>query len=338
MSSENQPEINKSENEEPNPDPNYTPQYPGYNYPRPSSVQPPSNYPYPPSSGPVPTPPAYPGYNPASAAPPYSGEYKATAQVESVQPQNRLTPLPLPTHRVVVTYAILALIVVMYLASVIVDGSSQGFSFTSQISGEALVQLGALYSPFIREQGEWWRLITVMFLHANLLHIGLNGFNLYVLGKQLEALFGPLRYTAIYFLGGLTGSILSFGLHSGNFLAVGASGAIFGLLGAMIGYFLRQRNQFGQFGRRYLQSLLTTAGLNFALLLLIPGVDNIAHFGGLIGGLVVGYLSSPLYNFSQTPDGRLQISQRDQTSYGWIIYSLVWLVIISLAFFFFLSR
>jgi membrane associated rhomboid family serine protease len=140
----------------------------------------------------------------------------------------------------------------------------------------------------------------------------------------------------IFFLSGITGSIASYGLHE-QVLGVGASGAIFGLLGATIGYFLRQREKFGVFGQSYLRSLLGTAALNFALLLLIPGIDNLAHGGGLVGGFVLGYLCSPLYEFSQRPDGRLNITQRDSNSSLWIFFALAWLAIIAAVFFFFLN-
>jgi rhomboid protease GluP len=349
----------------------YSPsQYPGYGYPRPSSVQPPAtgNYPYPlpPETGSTPQNPYTSNYpypqstesTPSSSSYPYGSSQPSAANENAFQSPHawledmrqqgyappaqtpeeraRVTPLPLPTHPVMATYVLLGLIIAMYLISLVVDGRGAGLSFGDQFRAQTLLNLGALYSESVRA-GEWWRLITVMFLHANLLHIFLNGFNLYALGKQLEALFGPVRYTAIFFISGLTGSVASFGLHDEIF-AVGASGAIFGLVGALIGYFVRQRNQFGFFGRYYLRSLLTTVGINFVILFFIPGVDNIAHLGGLVGGLVLGYLTSPLYDFSQLPGGRLKITQRDKGSTTWLLFALGWLVVVVAAFMFFLNR
>lgn len=328
-----------------------------YSYPRPSSVQPPSNYPYslPPED--EATPPPYPGgYNPSPYAggynpPPYPGGYSSDKSYQSprafiesggtrpeLQPQYQEeqaqpAPLPLPLHRVVATYVLLGLMIAMYVLSVVADGSSRGIGLSGQFSSQTLINLGALYTPLV-VQGEWWRLITVMFLHANLIHIFLNGLNMYILGKQLEALFGPVRYTAIFFISGFTGSVVSFGLHD-VVLGVGASGAIFGLLGATIGYFLRQRENFGLMGQRYLRSLLGTAALNFAILILIPGIDNFAHAGGLVGGLVLGYLCTPLYKFAQTQDGRLRITQEDKLI--WLFFALGWLALAIAAFLYFLN-
>ncbi|MEI6046170.1 MAG: rhomboid family intramembrane serine protease [Chloroflexota bacterium] len=313
---------NKEANQE------YSPLYPGY--PRPSSVQPPSNYPYPTSN---PNPGDYTNPPPSFQEPPPRAWLEAQQRERTPEVPPQEAPLPLPLHTVMVTYALLAMIAIMYVVSIVADGG--GISFSHQFSSETLVKLGALYSPLVTG-GEWWRLVTVMFLHANAIHILLNGLNFYILGKQLEALFGPARYTMIFFLSGLTGSIASYGLHD-QVLAVGASGAIFGLLGATIGYFLRQRDKFGVFGRSYLKNLLATAALNFVLLLLIPGVDNLAHGGGLVGGLVLGYLCSPLYDFSQTPNRRLRITQRDNNNLLWLGFALAWLALIVVAFFFFLN-
>lgn len=357
-------------------DPEFHSQYPGSGYPRPSSVQPPSsgsNYPYPlpPESGasnyPYSSPPESNPQRPPSGysqPPNYGGEPaqsprewletmrrqpQYTEQVAAEDAEPALAPLPLPLHPVLATYALLGVMILMFVVSIVVDKSTRGLSFSNQFSSNTLIDLGALYSPLVR-QGEWWRLLTVMFLHANAIHILLNGFNMYILGKQLEALYGPLRYTAIFFISGFTGSVVSFALHNDilgytrsgeavyGVLGVGASGAIFGLLGAMIGYFLRQRHQFGVFGQRYLRSLLTTAGLNLAILFLIPGIDNFAHLGGLIGGIVLGYLISPLYLFSQSPDGRLRISQRDTNNYTWVFFSLGWLLVAIVAFIYSLNR
>ncbi len=330
---------------------------PGTGYPRPSSAQPASGYPYS-SPGQPPAPNNYPYGSPGNGAnnypygngqppayphgnnqPPNPSSYQPIQLPENAAPaqnQAQLSPLPLPLHRVLATYAILAMIIAMFVVTVVVDGASQGLSLVGQFSGATLVKLGALYTPLIQD-GEWWRLITVMFLHANLIHIFLNGLNLYVLGKQLEALLGPARYIAIFFVSGIGGSIVSFGLHDRPVLGVGASGAIFGLLGAMIGYFLRQRNQFGALGRHYLRSLLSTVALNFVILLLIPGVDNFAHFGGLATGFVLGFLVSPIYNFSQTQEGQLKITQRDSGSLSWLAYVVPVLVVLFGLFMFFLN-
>lgn len=171
------------------------------------------------------------------------------------------------------------LLVAALLSSV---GSGQLFLSVFQLGPAALNQLGALNSVAIVE-GQWWRLLTVMVLHAGLIHFALNSFALYVYGPTLERLLGSGRFLALYVVAGFVGSAASFTVGR-TALGVGASGAIFGLLGALIAYAWRRRDRGGM---AQLQGLLLIVGINLFLAVSIPNIDNAAHIGGLLGGFAV---------------------------------------------------
>lgn len=140
-------------------------------------------------------------------------------------------------------------------------------------------------------EGQAWRLVSSVFLHSGFLHLALNMLSLYFLGSFVEASFGRGRFLALYLLSGLSGGIAY--LYFGGFVspAVGASGAIFGLLGGVLGYAVRR----GTFSWQnpVIRQLLILLAINLYLGLSIPNVSNTAHMGGLAGGLVFGFLVAP---------------------------------------------
>jgi membrane associated rhomboid family serine protease len=148
--------------------------------------------------------------------------------------------------------------------------------------GGTVYQHGALYGPLVAD-GEWWRIVTAGFLHAGILHIAFNMYFLYFLGTILEPMIGKLRFGLIYavsLVGGSFGALLL----SPNTPVVGASGAVFGLMGAAI---LAMRAR----GIDPMQSGLgVTLALNLGITFLIPGIAIGGHIGGLIAGGIVGYL------------------------------------------------
>lgn len=157
-----------------------------------------------------------------------------------------------------------------------------------------LIQFGANHSPDILA-GEYWRLFTANFLHIGVVHLLFNSYALYVLGPEMEALYGSRRFVAIYLLSGLSGSIVSFGLHTGVTLSAGASTALFGIVGAMTAFFARNRKHFGARGMRRLNNYIIIAGLNLVLGLSVRGIDTLGHIGGFGGGLMLGWLLCPSY-------------------------------------------
>ena len=158
---------------------------------------------------------------------------------------------------------------------------------------DVLLRFGAMYGPFIAN-GEYWRLFTAMFLHVGLTHLAVNSFALFIFGVQVERLFGHYRFAAIYMLAGLSGSVASFAFNSIG-IAAGASGAIFGVLGALVAFFVVRRNMMGEIGRQTLTGLLVLVAINLFFGLATPGIDNFAHMGGFIAGFGLGIAFAPQY-------------------------------------------
>ena len=134
------------------------------------------------------------------------------------------------------------------------------------------------------QNGEYYRLITSMFVHANILHLLSNMYALYVVGPIIEKYYGKGKYLLIYLGSGIIGSLFSVVLT--NYASVGASGAIFGLFGALLYFGYKYRATLDGFLR---SSIIPTLLLNLLLGFMIPGIDISAHLGGLIGGLLLSY-------------------------------------------------
>ncbi|HEX4965606.1 MAG TPA: rhomboid family intramembrane serine protease [Thermoanaerobaculia bacterium] len=152
--------------------------------------------------------------------------------------------------------------------------------------GDAVTALGANYGPAVRE-GEYWRLVTSMFLHGGWLHLVLNAWALYQLAGLFEILLGSSRLLLVYFLSGIAGSVAS--VLWTNQPSVGASGAIFGVLGALIAFLARRRERLTPQARSLLMQLLFWAGLNVVLGISDKMIDNAAHLGGCAVGLAIGF-------------------------------------------------
>jgi rhomboid protease GluP len=157
-------------------------------------------------------------------------------------------------------------------------------------SESAILSVGALSRELVLE-GEVWRLFSAMFLHGSLEHLFGNAVGLFILGIAAEHAYGRLETAGIYVIAGLAGSVLSVLVNPGP--SVGASGAIFGLLGAMIVFFLQYHDRFHLRDRRIGNVLILWAGYSVVTAFFIPFIDNAAHVGGLIGGAFAGYWLSP---------------------------------------------
>ena len=185
----------------------------------------------------------------------------------------------------VVTATLVALNVVVYLYSTVAGGGTVGGtpSFSFQLDWSLLGRGMTAAGPIGVAEGEWYRLVTGGFLHANLLHIGFNMFALWILGRQLEPVIGKWAFTALYFASLLAGS-LGVMLSDPGQLTLGASGAVFGLFGyALVLQWARGINPMDTgLGGIILINLLFT----FA----VPGISVGGHIGGLIGGAVAGLL------------------------------------------------
>ena len=207
------------------------------------------------------------------------------------EPETRSSPYTVPPAAVRMrvpqanpfwTYVILAINGAAFLATLVL-----GESF--------MLGLGAKVNAAIVD-GQFWRLFTPMFLHLGLLHIGFNSYALYIFGPQVERPYGALRFLLIYILSGISGTAFSF-LFSPN-ASVGASGAIFGLIGVMGAYLYRYRDRLAM-GRSRLMNLVTVAAYNLIYGFIVPSVDNWGHIGGLVAGIALGWLLAPRYEVVQ---------------------------------------
>jgi len=216
---------------------------------------------------------------------------------ETIPQQSR--GVRLPFSRPIVTYVLLGAIILVFIADIVFQ----------QLTGSPVVAyLGAQVNSWVGA-GEYWRLLASVFLHAGLTHLAFNGWALYSLGRDIESFYAPLWFTAIYFISGLAGSIAWYVLGSDS-PSVGASGAIFGLIGAEVAYFVRNRQLFGAFGRQRLGNLAVLIGINLVFGFTVPNINNYAHIGGLIAGFLLGLALAPGYTvewslYGSAPTGTL---------------------------------
>jgi rhomboid protease GluP len=197
----------------------------------------------------------------------------------------------LPFSRIPVTFGLITVCVLVYLL-IALQGAREGVPLSVglvQQPGDVL-NLGALVPALVAE-GEWWRLVTSAFLHSGFVHLGMNMLSLYFLGSFAEISFGRSRFLSLYFISGIGGGLAYLYFGPFNAPAVGASGAIFGLLGGVFGFAIRR----GTFSTRnpVISQLLVLTAINLFLGATIPNVSNTAHIGGLIGGIVFGWLMAP---------------------------------------------
>jgi len=182
------------------------------------------------------------------------------------------------TSNLIATKVIIGLNVAAYFLMVSVGGSASA-------SG-SVYEEGALYGPFVAN-GEWWRLITGGFLHANLMHLGLNMFLLWLLSKELEPTLGTVRYVTLYLVS-LLGSSLAVMMFAFESPTLGASGAVYGLMGALVALQLRAKQNPWNTG---LGGLIV---LNLAVSFVVPGISWQGHIGGLLAGAAAGAILQPL--------------------------------------------
>jgi len=193
------------------------------------------------------------------------------------------------------TFVLISLNILFYLYTSVAGGNFLNTNFNM------IVTYGQVNFEVL--QGAYWQLLTSMFVHANIAHIAGNVLFLLIFGLRSEEMFSLPEYLAIYFLGGLTGNLLSLLLLQPDIPSVGASGAIFALFGAATIYARRSLSQ----------SIIGALIYAFFLLFLSsgPGVNNFAHIGGLVAGLVIGYIVA----IRRKPETRYTIRYSYSTSF-----------------------
>ncbi|KRM13210.1 rhomboid family intramembrane serine protease [Paucilactobacillus suebicus] len=175
------------------------------------------------------------------------------------------------------TQAIVLIQVIVFILMTVAGGST---------NTQILIEFGAKVGTLIQE-GQWWRLITPVFLHIGLMHLVVNSVTVYYIGTQIENMFGHARFLSIYFVSALTGNLASF-VFLPNSLSAGASTAIFGLFGAFL--MLGESFHHNPYIRLLSRQFLTFVAINLVFDLFMPGIDIYGHLGGLVGGFLMGYV------------------------------------------------
>jgi rhomboid protease GluP len=189
----------------------------------------------------------------------------------------------MPQSAPYVTYSIIGITVLFYVLQLLSE---------STLGTDILVIYGARINEAILA-GELWRFLTPALLHGSLPHIAFNMYALLSFGTSLERFFGHGRFFLLYILGAFAGNVASFLFSPGY--SVGASTAIFGLLGAEAIFLIQNRKVFpGQF-RSAIGNIIFIAAINLFIIGSLPGIDNWGHIGGLIGGLMFTSFAGPLW-------------------------------------------
>jgi membrane associated rhomboid family serine protease len=228
------------------------------------------------------------GYAGPSSSPPTATAPAAQESRDTVPAWGRRSQLQrqlvrgrfvLSRHPRLFTYALIVINVIVFLVEAYL---SRSFSISEQV----LYQLGGEVS----QVGDYWRIFTALFLHANILQISLNMLSLFFVGTLGEVFYGKLRYLLIYLSSGIFSGILSYFLYPAGTLLIGASGGIFGVFGALGAFFISNRRALGPVGQSAIYNWLFWLGLNLLWNLFVPGIAIWDYVGGLAFGLTMGFL------------------------------------------------
>ncbi|WP_209395760.1 rhomboid family intramembrane serine protease [Rhodoferax sp. AJA081-3] len=197
------------------------------------------------------------------------------------------TLMAAPPRRAPVTATLLAVNIGVFLLMLLA-----GAGFWHTPNGVQLAW-GANFGPATQD-GQWWRLFTALFIHFGVVHLALNMWALWDVGRLVEQLYGRWRFAGLYVVSGLLGNLLSLVLHGNQAVSGGASGAIFSLYGALLVFLWRARRSVepGEF-RWLFGAALLFSSLMLGVGFVVPGIDNAAHGGGLLAGALLGLVLAP---------------------------------------------
>src|SRR2546425_12962201 len=182
------------------------------------------------------------------------------------------------TRRPTYTYVFFGLNIVVFLLMALAGGSGN----------EATLMAFGVKSNAEINQGQVWRLVTPIFIHIGLLHLFFNSYALWIVGPQVEKLYGSTRFVILYVVTGVAGVFGSYFYHPQS-ISAGASGAIFGLFGVLLVFGIRYRRSIPPFFKRAVGTgVLPVIVINLIIGFTIPAIDNSAHIGGLLAGAAVG--------------------------------------------------
>ena len=188
----------------------------------------------------------------------------------------------IPKHKPVLTKLLIILISVMFIVEMF---------FSAHYGEKGIIILGAKWNEGIT-RGEYWRFFTCALLHGGLMHLFLNLAGLYIFGRELESIYGSLRYLLICLLTSWGSTLASYEFSSGT--AIGASGIVFGIIGCLISFYFTQKGKVTGADYKF-KSMYTLVIINLILGFMMPRIDNSAHIGGIFTGLLSGWLLSPKY-------------------------------------------
>lgn len=194
-----------------------------------------------------------------------------------------------PKHKPVLSKILIAFILLAFLIEIF---------FSALYSDKAIIILGAKWNPGITH-GEYWRFLTCTFLHGGLLHLFLNVAALYIFGQEVESIYGTFRFLLLYLICSWGSSLTSYAFSP--HIAIGASGVIFGIIGSLIIFFYRQREKVTGANLKF-KSMYTLVIINLLFGFFLPRVDNSAHIGGLITGLITSWFISPEYTIQKNKE------------------------------------
>lgn len=200
----------------------------------------------------------------------------------------------IPKCKPIISSILIVIMIIMFFIEIL---------FSALYNDKAIIFLGAKWNEGITN-GEYWRFITCTFLHGSFIHLFLNVFAIYIFGQEVESLFGNFRFLLTYLISSWGASLTSYVFS--NEIAIGASGAVFGIIASLVVFFYKQREKVSGANLRY-KSMYTLIIINLVFGFFLPRIDNAAHIGGTISGLVSSYFISPEY--------KIQTNETMQRSY-----------------------
>ena len=204
----------------------------------------------------------------------------------------------LPKYKPFLTKILIAFISIYFLIEIL---------FNALHSERAIIILGAKWNLGITN-GEYWRFLTSTFLHGSLFHLFLNLMALHIFGTEVESIYGSFRYMLIYLLTAWGAGLASYAFSPG--LAIGASGAIFGIISSLVIFFYRQREKIPGANLKF-RAMYTLILINLVFGFMIPRIDNAGHLGGLITGLLAAWFIAPEYKLEKNEEkGILVVVQK----------------------------
>ena len=224
----------------------------------------------------------------------------------------------IPKHKPILTKLLIILISAMFIVEMF---------FTAHYGEKAIIILGAKWNEGITN-GEYWRFFTCAFLHGGLMHLFLNLAGLYIFGKELESIYGSIKFLFICLLTSWGSTLASYTFSSG--IAIGASGIVFGIIGSLISFYFTQKGKVTGADYKF-KSMYTLVIINLILGFMMPRIDNSAHIGGIVTGLLSGWVLSPKYEIIKNKEmQKLIVIEEKNTSSPFIrviflILILFWL-------------